>query len=208
LKYFNLNCHEIYFSVSLASKIETKLSDIDPCIFVSHWWFGNCAPATRQLRQIPEWSCRSEIRTHSYSGPYRDPTEIIEILPEWLRESDRMLRCGEPKFTLLLFVGLAGVRKLPYPVYIDLEYPIYSTTAGSIFSTRSSRPLFDSSSGSRYPTAESFDLSISRGEAAIGIPKWRGGMTRRTRGKTLPDRWSGNAFTWTVERPILTQVIS
>lgn len=67
---------------------------------------------------------------------------------------------------------------------------------------------FVSSSSPWYPTAESFDPSISRGEATIGIPKWQGGMTRRTRGKTLPDRWSGNAFIRTAARTILTQVIS
>lgn len=51
-------------------------------------------------------------------------------------------------------------------------------------------------------------IYLSRRETAIGIPKWRGGMTRRTCGKTLPDRWSGNAFIRTVARTILTQVIS
>jgi len=173
-------CHNLHFSASLISKIETKLPDIDPCSFIFHW-FGVRALTTRQLRQILEWSCRIGIRTHSSSGPYRVPTEIIEILPGWLRESDRTLRCGEPKFTLLLFVWLAGVRELPYLVYIDLGYPINSTATGSIFSTRSNHPLrsFISSSSSRYPTAKSFDPSISRGEAAVGIPKWQGGRAAR-----------------------------
>lgn len=142
MKYFNLNCHEIYFSASVAAKIETKLSwhqSLHP--FASYWWFGNRALPTRQLRQIPEWSCRTGIRTHSsrsVSRPDGDNRNTSGMTSR--KRSDTSMRRTEV-YSPSLLVGLAGVWELPYPIYIDLEYPIYSTTTSSIFSTRSSRPF-------------------------------------------------------------------
>lgn len=88
----------------------------------------------------------------------------------------------------------------------------YISTLGIRY-TRQRRVVFSAPDrASSLPSSSSPTLdirprnpSISRGK--VGIPKWRSGMTRRTRSKTLPDRWSGNAFTRTVARTILTQVI-
>lgn len=89
--------------------------------------------------------------------------------------------------------------------------PRYLTTVGVLFSALD-RVLFLLSLFPRDIRSRNLSVCLSGGETAVGIPERRGGMTKagtdERGGKTLPDRWSGNAVTRLVARPILMRAIS